>query len=863
MTQQGHGSDVEPEGVPAEDDLSAPFDESAFADDLAEGGPPPPTIFVTDPTVEAARVEWALRARRYEVIDVPLAMLAGRVAVQRPQLVLLDVDAPGALETAARVRQLPGASGVHLIYAGIAGKTFQSARDAFAHEGSGFFARPIDIEALIAKIDSLLGVEPLFDPSGLEPARPSSSPPPSLRAPPSPLPPRPSEPNSRPPSEVPPSTPKRHPSAPPFPPPASLPAELEGAAASLLALQESGEPGDRREARQRSPEARLSPDLERLLREAEARVGGPSSTRGLAPATPDDELLSPEDEVEAVLPAEILASLDEPLDLDLDDDDGGSETGGTSGASRATTGRGVRARSAVDARTSAGREVTQGGEGDPAAVTTSGGMRARSVAQAFDAEGRRAEGPSSLSRADSSPPSRRERPTSAPPPISPSASGVAGGATGEAMPGGAVSPATGSVPPFAPSSAAPSASLETRPPPRPRASLDDLAGAHPPPLAPQTARPPAPRVEAEPPPVLAAEPPPPRTIASADDALRALAAAVASRWSGVLRFDEAAGIRRVVLQDGDVVTAASSVDGESLLGFLVGHGDLPAEIARRLEGRVPPFGRLAGAALVAHGHLHQDQLWDVLQSHAAWLLGRSIAIVRGRVAFEPEAPQRLRGEPPVFGGTPGPALVVEIVRRTVPPAEAIARLGGDATRLSAGAHAKLLDECGLEDVEEAILERAAGLSLGELVAGQGAELAPIVYAAVALGILEALAGIRAAPRADPAQPVELADPLRDAELDDAAVRARISARRALAEDGDYFAVLGVPRESTGYEIKRAYLELRRAFDPARVLRPSLLELEPDLRLVLSVVDEAYEILKDPTRRERYRRAISHEPPQGP
>jgi hypothetical protein len=393
---------------------------------------------------------------------------------------------------------------------------------------------------------------------------------------------------------------------------------------------------------------------------------------------------------------------------------------------------------------------------------------------------------------------------------------------------------------------------------------------HAPPLAPQTSRPPAFRANVPPAPEPPRAPPPqpqpapevqPRAITSADEALRSLAAAVASRVTGVLRYDEANGIRRIVLQDGDVVTAASSVEGESLLGYLVGRGDLPLEVAKRLEGRVPPFGRLAGAALVAHGHLHQDQLWDVLQAHAAWLLTRAVAIPRGRVAYEAEPPQRLRGEPPVFGGTPGPALVVEIVRRAVAPADAIARLGGLDVRFANGANAKLVDECGLEDADEELLRRANGSALRDLI--EGADDAPgLLYALVALGVLEGLAGIRPGVRAAEISPdeVELADPLRDAELDDAAVRARIGARRALAEDGDYFAILGVTRDANGYEIKRAYLDLRRALDPQHVMRASLLDIADDLKLVLGVLDEAYDVLKDATRRERYRRAITHDPP---
>jgi len=811
-------------GTPLADDVYAPeSDPFAEADDANAEGPAPPTIFVTDPTVEAARVEWALRARGYEVIDVPLAMLAGRVTVQRPHLVLLDVDAPGALEIAARVRQLPGASGVHLIYAGVAGKTFESARDAFAHEGSGFFARPIDVDALVAKVDSLLGVESSRNQAGEVriAARHSShppAPPPSLRAPPSPMPPRP---------DVPPSL--RAPSEPPEP---------SGAPTSdpLRVPEPKG-------WSTRAAEQRLSPDLERLLREAEARVVGPPSQRGpeSIPQT-DDELLSPEDEVEAVLPAEILASLDEPLDVEIDDEEGGSsETGGT--PHNATTGRAAPER----VKTSA-REHTHGGEAEPepSALTTSAGSRARPAPASAGTSAGTSGGSAltSAARIEHEPRQAVAPEPSSPPPVRRDAS-------------------TPRPPRRALAAPPPETNHGERSLSSPEHEMPMPALDHPPPLAPQTSRPPAQRPEPE-----AARPEPavafaPRAITSADEALRALASAVATRVTGVLRFDEANGIRRIVMQDGDIVTAASSVEGESLLGYLVGRGDLPADVARKLEGRVPPFGRLAGAALVAHGHLHQDQLWDVLQAHAAWLLTRTAAISRGRVAFEPEPPQRLRGEPPVFGGTPGPALVLEIVRRSVPPNEALARIGGRDVRFTPGERHKLLDECGLDDDDDALVRSASGVSLREILDTRGEDAIPVLYALAALGVVHPLVGIRPGALASPppqAPEVEIADPLRDAELDDAAVRARISARRALVEDGDYFAILGVPREATGYEIKRAYLDLRKALDPQRVMRPSLLDISDDLKIVLGVLDEAYDVLKDATRRERYRRAITHEPP---
>jgi len=96
-------------------------------------------------------------------------------------------------------------------------------------------------------------------------------------------------------------------------------------------------------------------------------------------------------------------------------------------------------------------------------------------------------------------------------------------------------------------------------------------------------------------------------------------------------------------------------------------------------------------------------------------------------------------------------------------------------------------------------------------------------------------------------------------IDEDAIRDRIRARLQLVEEGDYFALLGVPHNATGYEVRRAYLDLRRAFEPSRVLTPALIDLAEDVRRITLVLEEAYEILGDNARRERYRRAIDASP----
>ena len=54
----------------------------------------------------------------------------------------------------------------------------------------------------------------------------------------------------------------------------------------------------------------------------------------------------------------------------------------------------------------------------------------------------------------------------------------------------------------------------------------------------------------------------------------------------------------------------------------------------RLAGKLPPFGRHAGAALVAHGYLGQDDLWPVLRAHAEWVMGRAVEALLDAGGFD-------------------------------------------------------------------------------------------------------------------------------------------------------------------------------------------------------------------------------------
>jgi hypothetical protein len=780
-------------------------------------------IFVSDASAEAERLSAALRARGYWVVDVPLGLLAGRVAVQRPSLVVLDADTPGTGEAVQRMQAASGEKPVEIVLIADGAAAGAEGRAELEQRAVGLFTRPINVDDLVSKIVELVGKpghrsdapsgpaarSPVLVAAARRPyryeggkARPLSGAPPPTLAP-----------------SGPPSVPAGGPSpsqAPSGPPSTGRPSSLPpGGRAGSVVPHAIGA----------VPHARLSPELELLLGRAEQRV------RSVVNVPQPVERLSPDAEVDAVLPADLLAALDEPIQADDDDDDDDSVAGtaGTGGGSD-TGSRGSRG-------------------GTPAGGGTATGGRTTNAKDTTGVPG---------SRADAAPapppppePSAPEFGNEAPtlPPARPMPSQPLSGPTTTALE--SLEPLLDSNPNRLP--------LPSEIPPTDDAISTRPPRAEPPPTAPGNAVPDRVPVHPNPPPPSAplqgrgALPDIPVSLGPGGG-LRALARCVAARYTGAIALEDTVGIRRVVFRDGDFVTAASSAESETLVAFLVQRGDLSGEGAQRIARRVPPFGRHAGAALVAQGHLRQDELWPVLRAHAEWLLGQIMDLSSGAAGLEREVPQRLQAEPGVFGGATGAEVLLEMIRRTLKPTDAIAHLGGRDALLATGGARALLAECALSEADQTLASQADGMSVGELVKRAGNdEFACVVLALVELGILLVQGTSKRAAVREP-EPASGWDPL-DAE----ALRQRVAARRALVEEGDYFALLGVARDATSYDLRRAYQALRKDLDPERVLTATTVDLRGDVDAILEVVDEAYDILRDPVRRERYRRALERAP----
>jgi len=867
--------------------------EPESADDAGEAVRGAPLIFISDASAEAERLSSALRAHGYLVMDVPLSLLSGRVAVQRPLLLLCDADAEGSAEVLARIDEAERDASIAVILLGD--------RDgALARLGTtriaAAFARPVNVQELLGTVARIVGPGETGSAASLSPSArggkiATSSRPPS-RASVSPASVRPLE--------------RRDSVSPAIP---TLPPDLDGEGGTAAPR----EPGD-------SPTVELSHDIVQVLADAEARLrdGVP------APPTGSDEH-GPEMNAEAPLSPDVLAALEEPLD----DEDLVSD--GTPMPPQDATGMLTGSKVGVRGYTQTGGapHLTIPGSDGTGATSFDQPIAPASVTTGVVAPFGEPDEDSKIARQQASTP-RPPKPGAEdlvagasvePPPPRKSAPPIT--ATDHPIPepplsiGTAVLPASlrgfTSEPPIAgdrsalqpriilnfdseppnssgPPSTKPPASRQEHPPARFRREeeLPSDVTIRPGPEALESDRPAGPPTEqpgrraSEPPgslrlehpnrkgsdrPGARTEPPVKResdrprpqaepesapnfpTALRAGDAVALLATAIGARYSGSLAIEVDEGIRRVVFRDGDFVTVTSGVHGESLVAFLVGRGDLPAEAARQAH-KLPPFGRRAGAALIAHGFLAQDALWPVLRGHAEWLVGRILGIERGSV--HPEEVGRLGDEPAVFGGATGAEVLVEVTRRVVPSDEAIGRLGGSSACFVPGPARALLGECALSPMDAERVQTVEGKSVQEVLeASPDASFAAVLHALVALGVLRVEAA-RAAPV------VAAKKPVRD-EIDEAALRTRILARKALVDEGDYFAVLGVSRDATSYDIRRAYTDLRRELEPSRVLTPSTADLGDTVDEIVGVLEEAYQILSDQRRRERYRRAIEASP----
>ncbi|HEY6107019.1 MAG TPA: DUF4388 domain-containing protein [Anaeromyxobacteraceae bacterium] len=367
-----------------------------------------------------------------------------------------------------------------------------------------------------------------------------------------------------------------------------------------------------------------------------------------------------------------------------------------------------------------------------------------------------------------------------------------------------------------------------------RAAAPDPATPEPelPPLAFPPPAPPAPfEPELPPPPSelsqgTLAEAPLPRVLALADR----------GRLTGRVDFGGDAP-RSLYFEEGRVVGATSGAPHERIEEVALRLGLVTRDQHRQAAPAIAGLAsRRAALALLDRGFLKPAELTALVRRRTEEVLYALFAEERAPFRYEPvrvPPDERIALER-------GPLrLAMEGVRRKWQDPRLDAVLGGAATLLSPSARALPPGELGLGPAEQRVLELADGLrTLDEIL--DSSPLPPLETRQVLAGLLMVGAlSLRFHGGVETRRESQT--------IDLARVREKLDqVRRA-----DYFAILGLSRHSTPYEMREAADRLAAEFDPGRYAAYREPGLPGQLDEILGVLSEAREVLSDDELRAEY------------
>jgi Domain of unknown function (DUF4388) len=339
-----------------------------------------------------------------------------------------------------------------------------------------------------------------------------------------------------------------------------------------------------------------------------------------------------------------------------------------------------------------------------------------------------------------------------------------------------------------------------------------------------------------------------------------------SRLSGRLTLRHGKIKKHVVFERGHPVLAGSNQIEDRLGEMLVRQGRLTAAQAGSLGDEAAATGRRLGVVLVDRGFIAASELTGIVRRHyeeivyslfswnkGAWNLGTdtTTAVEKVLLSLHPAA------------------LIVEGIRRVYGDARAIRSLGGaeEVYQLRPGAGlSEVLEKMGLEAAERRAVLLFDGL--GSLAAIAGASgLSPERLHALAwtLFVLDRLepapiARQSGSPAANGGRaPTSHGRSANAKERDEAIDRALVLARAALVADGDYFQILGIPRDADTDEIRRAHQVLSAGLVPGSLHPAVAADLENEIHDIRLVLDEATRLLSDADLRQAYREHLPGHP----
>jgi hypothetical protein len=330
------------------------------------------------------------------------------------------------------------------------------------------------------------------------------------------------------------------------------------------------------------------------------------------------------------------------------------------------------------------------------------------------------------------------------------------------------------------------------------------------------------------------------------DAAMLLARMFATAATGRIGFRRDDVETVVYFDQGRPVFASSSEPSDRMGELLVREGKITASQYERCQTVVAESGRRMGEILVDFGYLKRRELLPAVRRHVEDIVYALFGWDRGTYRVIPEvAPsaERIR-----LSRHPA-ALILEGVRRKLDRSTLERLLGPPSTVIEVPDRERLGGIINLGDLQAeeraslAAFDGQADLSAVARIAGiDVADVLPLAWGLCVLGLAHAR-------RTETEVPDESSALVGETDL--AIDRERVRARWQLVTEADYFALLGVRKDATAFEIRRAYQSARRDFAADGFPNDLRRELAQELDDIAHVLDEAFRVLRDDRLRLTY------------
>jgi CheY-like chemotaxis protein len=327
----------------------------------------------------------------------------------------------------------------------------------------------------------------------------------------------------------------------------------------------------------------------------------------------------------------------------------------------------------------------------------------------------------------------------------------------------------------------------------------------------------------------------------------------AEAMTGRLEIASGGVLRRIFFENGRPVFADSSASVEDLAAFLVAEGLVVSDVLQQARARGEAVGVTAEEVLIEAGLLSAEDVYGTLKAHVLDRVFAFFGLEDGDGVIIKGGPRPLD---PIELSLPVPRIILDGIRRKFGRLRLYGVYGTASVVPQRALGNQLPKQLVLRAEEKAVLNQCDGrctaLEIARITGMGDVDTIGILYGLSILGLIEndnqetrVLAQIGPAAERRALAP-RTADQLPGyAEL--------VQTMYAGVQTTDYFQILGVDRGATQSEIRAAFDDASRRFDPHRVGRDSPLWVQ--VKEIASVVDDAYRLLSNDRLRNRYEMAI--------